>query len=69
MCPVWTLSGLAEEEGFYFPQYEGGTCWHTLVRYTRSIANKQFRFFTRVNAGVRHHLIPSVFVANVARVG
>jgi hypothetical protein len=59
---------MAEEEGFYFPQYEGGTRWHTLVRYTGSAANKQFTF-TRVNTGVRHDLILSVFVANVAREG
>ena len=41
------LKLVAEEEGFYFPQYEGGTRWHTLVRYIRSIANKQFTFYPR----------------------
>src|SRR5262245_520079 len=62
-----TLS-VAGEEGFYFPRYEGGIRWHTLVRYTESAANKQFSF-TRVNTGFRHHLIPSVFVARVSRHG
>jgi hypothetical protein len=59
---------MAEEEGFDFPQYEGGSRWHTLVRDTGSVANKQLRF-TRVNTGLRHRLIPSVFAANVAREG
>ena len=41
------FSAMAEEEGFYFPQYEGGIRWHTLVRYTESTANKQFTFYPR----------------------
>ena len=44
---------LAEEEGFYFAQYEGGIRWHTLVRYTESAANKQFTFCPR------KHWLPS----------
>jgi len=33
---------LGWETGFYFPQYEGGTCWHALVRYKWNVENKQF---------------------------
>ena len=29
-----TLFSMAEEEGFDFAQYEGGTRWHALVCYT-----------------------------------
>jgi hypothetical protein len=35
---------LAEEEGFYFPHFEGGNCWHALVRYSRNAGNKEFMF-------------------------
>jgi hypothetical protein len=33
---------MAEEEGFYFARYEGGTCWHALVRYTGNIETNGF---------------------------
>ena len=33
---------MAEEEGFNLPQYEGGTRWHTLVRYKWNGENKEF---------------------------
>ena len=32
---------MAEEEGFDFPRYEGGPCWHTLVRYNLATENKE----------------------------
>jgi len=35
---------VAEEEGFDFPQYEGGTRWHTLVCYSEKVASRQFTF-------------------------
>ena len=37
--------GLAEEEGFDFAGYEGGTCWHALVCYTRNVETKGFTIF------------------------
>jgi len=47
------MMSVAEEEGFYFPRYEGGIRWHTLVRYTESAANKQFTLYPR------KHWLPS----------
>jgi hypothetical protein len=41
---------VAEEEGFDSVQYEGGACWHALVRYSREIENKEFTF-CRINTG------------------
>ena len=36
------ISNLAEEEGFYFVEYEADTCWHALVCYTRNVETKEF---------------------------
>jgi hypothetical protein len=36
------VCALAEEEGFDSSQYEGGTRWHVLVRYTRNLETKGF---------------------------
>ena len=55
----------AEEEGFDSVQYEGGTCWHALVCYSREIENKEFTF-CRINTGFPSLLIGALFVANVA---
>jgi hypothetical protein len=33
---------VAEEEGFDVSEYEGGTGWHALVRYTRNVETKGF---------------------------
>lgn len=38
-----SLMCVAEEEGFDSAQYEGGTRWHALGRYTRNAGNKGFR--------------------------
>jgi len=56
---------MAEEEGFDSVQYEGGTCWHALVRYGREIENKEFTF-CRINTGFASLPIGTLFVANVA---
>ena len=53
MYPYRTFWRVAEEEGFYFPRYEGGIRSYTLVRYTESAANKQFTFYPR------KHWLPS----------
>jgi len=36
---------MAEEEGFDFAQYEGGTRWYALVCYTRDVESKGFTIF------------------------
>jgi hypothetical protein len=36
------ISNLAEEEGFYFVEYEAGTRWHALVCYIRNVETKGF---------------------------
>ena len=59
---------MAEEEGFYFPQYEGGTRWHALVRYTENIETDGFRF-RRINIGSFRSLTERLFVARVSRTG
>jgi hypothetical protein len=48
---------MAEEEGFDSAQYEGGTRWHALVRYTRNVETRGFnvslhkqRFFMILNS-------------------
>jgi hypothetical protein len=56
---------VAEEEGFDSTQYDGGTRWHALVRYSREIENKEFTF-CRINTGFPSLLIGALFVANVA---
>jgi hypothetical protein len=35
---------VAEEEGFDFVQYKGGTRWHALVCYSRMLETKDLRF-------------------------
>jgi hypothetical protein len=46
-------------------QYEGGTCWHALVRYGREIENKEFTSCL-INTGFASLPIGTLFVANVA---
>jgi len=46
-CAITHVSGpdpnlVAEEEGFYFPESKGGTCWHALVRHKWNGENKEF---------------------------
>jgi hypothetical protein len=45
-------------------QYEGGTCWHALVRYSREIENKEFTF-CRINTGFPSLLTEALSVANL----
>jgi hypothetical protein len=53
---------VAEEEGFDFAQYEGGTRWHVLVCYSRNVESKGFTIFPdkRCFSAI---LIPLFFVA------
>jgi hypothetical protein len=39
--PTWVT--VAEEEGFDFSEYGGGTCWRALVRYSREIEKRNLR--------------------------
>jgi hypothetical protein len=45
LTPQSLICAMAEEEGFDFAQYEGGTRWHVLVCYTRNVETKGFTIF------------------------
>jgi len=40
-CRRWLIA-MAEEEGFDFAQFEGGTRWYAMVGDTRSLQNTRF---------------------------
>ena len=57
---------MAEEEGFDFAQYAGGTRWHALARYTRNVEDTGFTI-PCAKRGLERFLIRSFLVATVAR--
>ena len=48
---------MAEEEGFDSAQYEGGSCWHVLVCYTRTLGNKGFTLC------LHKHSVPAILIS------